>query len=364
MNSYILAIESSCDETAVAIINNHRKILGHALKSQIKLHQPFGGVVPEIAARAHLDVLPSLIRDTLSQAQLSLKQISAFAATAGPGLAGGLLVGTTAAKTLSILHNKPFIPVNHLEAHTLTPSLLHPNLESFIILLLSGGHSLLALVKKPSDYSILGQTLDDAAGEAFDKTARLLNLPPPGGPALEELAKNGNPLSFAFTPPMQRQHPHNCNFSFSGLKSSVARTVQKLPKPIDNNTKSHIAAAFQHTVIQHLISRTSVAFQSVPHLPLALSGGVASNLAIRLAFEKLCLQHNRQLFIPPPSLCTDNAVMIAFTALLRFLDRESFPISFPINPRWKLSCPSETPEIQPPKKNQKKIKKYVDQKAH
>ena len=336
MTKIILAIESSCDETAVAIVDDSRKIWAHCLKSQIELHAPYGGVVPEIAARSHVDVLDYLVSQALKESGLLLNDIDAFAATAGPGLSGGLLIATTAAKTLAMSQNKPFIAVNHLEGHILTPTLFHQNLQEFLVLLVSGGHCLLAYMPEMHTYHVLGQTLDDAVGEAFDKTARLLAFGYPGGPFIEAAALKGDPSKFALPPVMTRQQ--NCNFSFSGLKTAVARAVETNKNDLSIEEKNNIAAAFQARVIEQLLSRTERAIKQTHAKNFTIVGGVAANTAIRNAFEELTKTHGTCMYLPPTNLCTDNAVMIAWTAVQLFIKGVEHPLDFPIFPRWPLSA--------------------------
>ena len=331
----MLGIESSCDETAIAILNSHGEVLGNALKSQILHHAPYGGVVPDIASRAHLDVIASLLREVLSQSGLSLKRIDGFASSSGPGLAGGLMIGTMAAKTLSIAHKKTFIAVNHLEAHALVAGIKNRELKSFLLLLISGGHCLLADVKGFGKYYIIGQSLDDAVGEAFDKVARVLNLPYPGGPEIEKIAKIGDPKKFKLPSPMSRQK--NCNFSFSGLKTAVIRSVNDSRKEyLSSQDKADIAAAFQTKIIKQLISRTEIALSLTNNKNIVICGGVASNNSIRKEFKKIAQNFGCQLFIPEKNLCTDNAIMIAWCGLIRLLNGESHPLDTPIKPKWPL----------------------------
>ena len=345
MTKIVLGIESSCDETAIAILSSDREVLGNSLKSQTLQHAPYGGVVPDIASRGHLDVISSLLREVLSQSGVPLSRIDGFASTSGPGLAGGLMIGTMAAKTLSIAHRKPFIAVNHLEAHALVTCLENRGLSSFLLLLVSGGHCLLAEVKRLGKYNMLGQSLDDAVGEAFDKVARVLGLTYPGGPEIERIAKHGNHKKFDLPTPMSRQK--NCNFSFSGIKTSVVRMVKNIGRDnLSFENKADIAAVFQHKVVGHLISRTKLALSMKDANNIVISEGVASNSLLREEFEKLSKDSGCRLYVPEKQLCTDNAVMVAWCGLLRLLNGESHPMDNPIRPRWPLTEMSEIKRLK------------------
>jgi N6-L-threonylcarbamoyladenine synthase len=327
----ILGIESSCDETAAALVTHDRRVLAHRLATQEAEHRPYGGVVPEIAARAHVEALTPLVADALADAGLTLSQVDAVAVTAGPGLIGGVMVGLVTAKALAFSANKPLIAVNHLEGHALSPRLTDPNLAfPYLLLLVSGGHCQLLLVKGVGSYRRLATTIDDAAGEAFDKTAKLLGLGFPGGPAVEAAATRGNPKSVPLPRPLKGSaEPH---FSFAGLKSAVLRARDSgLHQPDD------IAASFQAAVVDCLLDRTRRALVSVPEATaLVVAGGVAANLAIRGALERLALEAGLPFIAPPLWLCTDNAAMIGWAGMERFGAGLVDDLLVEARPRWPL----------------------------
>ncbi len=314
----VLAIETSCDETSVAVVNDNQ-ILSNIVLSQIFVHAPFGGVVPEIAARHHLSNLPVIFDQAVRQAQVDLSRIDAVAVTIGPGLIGALLVGLSFAKGLAIALEKPLVGVNHLLGHVYAARLAYPELETpFVSLVVSGGHTeLLYFSDDPVKPHLLGRTVDDAAGEAFDKVARLLNVGYPGGPLIEKLAKQGNPEKFAF--PKALMEKGNLNFSFSGLKTSVLYTISKNP----DTSKEDIAASFQKAVVEVLVEKTIQAAHLVGCKKIVITGGVAANERLREEFEKRAEQEGLKIFIPPKALCTDNAAMIARAAVELF-KREQF----------------------------------------
>ncbi|MEH2164462.1 MAG: tRNA (adenosine(37)-N6)-threonylcarbamoyltransferase complex transferase subunit TsaD [Nostoc sp.] len=313
----VLAIETSCDETAVAIVNN-RKVCSSIVASQIPVHQQYGGVVPEVASRQHLETINVAIAQALEQAQLDWGQIDAIAATCAPGLVGALLVGLTAAKTLAMVHNKPFLGVHHLEGHIyatyLSESTLNP---PFLSLLVSGGHTSLIFVKDCGNYETLGQTRDDAAGEAFDKVARLLKLGYPGGPAIDKLAQQGNPQAFAL-PEGKVSLPgggfHRYDASFSGLKTAVLRLVQQLEKDGGQVPVADVAASFQETVARSLTKRAIACALDYGLDTIAIGGGVAANSGLRKNLQAAAIQHNLRVLFPPLKFCTDNAAMIGCAA--------------------------------------------------
>lgn len=332
----ILGIESSCDETAAAVVSGDRVILSHRLAGQEDAHRPFGGVVPEIAARAHVEKLGPLIEAALADAGKSLFEVDAVAATAGPGLIGGVMVGLVMAKALAHATGKPLIAVNHLEGHALSPRLADASLTfPYLLLLVSGGHCQLLRVSGVGQYQRLATTIDDAAGEAFDKTAKLLGLGFPGGPAVEIAARSGN----AFGVPLPRpllgsKEPH---FSFAGLKSAVLRA-----RDAGIYTAENIAASFQQAVIDCLIDRTKRALNSC-HVVTALviAGGVAANGPIRGALTDLAAAHGVRLVAPPLWLCTDNAAMIAWAGAERFALGLTDGLDFEARPRWPLDPDAE-----------------------
>ncbi len=326
----VLGLESSCDDSAVALVTGDRRILAQAVVGQNSAHQPYGGVVPEIAARAHVEILPGLIEKVLADANMSVADIDAVAATAGPGLIGGVMVALLAGKGLALAAGKPLIAVNHLEGHALSPRLADPNLQfPYLLLLVSGGHCQLLEVRGLGDYRRLATTIDDAAGEAFDKAAKLLGLPYPGGPALEELAKAGDPVAVPLPRPLVGSgEPH---FSFAGLKSAVQRAVAS-----GDFRSEDIAAGFQQAVVDCLVDRTRLALEKSEAPSLVVAGGVAANQAIRCALADLASGHGRRFSVPPAWLCTDNAAMIAWAGAERFAAGESDPLDVPARARWPL----------------------------
>ena len=330
----ILGIESSCDETAAALVTGDRQVLAHRLLGQEAAHAPFGGVVPEIAARAHVEALEPLIVAALADAKLTLADVDAIAATAGPGLIGGVMVGLVTGKALAHAAGKPLIAVNHLEGHALSPRLSDPDLEfPYLLLLVSGGHCQLLLVEGVGAYRRLATTIDDAAGEAFDKTAKLLGLGFPGGPAVERAAALGNPKAVPLPRPLKGSaEPH---FSFAGLKSAVARVVGQY-SPED------LAASFQAAVVDCLIDRTTKALRT-SHGPTALvvAGGVAANTAVRSALQTLASAHGLRFVAPPLWLCTDNAAMIGWAGVERFAAGLTDPLDVAARPRWPLDPNAE-----------------------
>jgi N6-L-threonylcarbamoyladenine synthase len=332
----VLGIESSCDETAIAIIKN-KEILSHIVLSQIDTHKTFGGVIPEIASRMHLEAIDGLITNALKESKLTLADIDVFSATCGPGLAGGLIIGSLATKTLSLVCNKPFVAVNHLQGHALIPTMSHDVKFPFLLLLVSGGHTQFLAVEGVNDYKILGSTIDDAIGEAFDKSARLLGLPYPGGKAIEELALLGDENKYNFPLPLCNQK--NCNFSFSGLKTAVKEAVVK--QELTDTVKKDIAASLQNTIVKILLNRTKNAINLFEDNygklnSLVISGGVSANLKIRSSLENFLKTKNISLICPPLNLCTDNGVMIAWAGYQRALLGLYNSLDFPIKVRWSL----------------------------
>lgn len=330
----VLGIESSCDETAAALVTADRAILAQRIASQDEAHRPYGGVVPEIAARAHAERLAPLIAATLADAGLALADVDAIAATAGPGLIGGVMVGLVTAKALAMAGDKPLIAVNHLEGHALSPRLADPTLEfPYLLLLASGGHCQLLLVEGVGRYRRLATTIDDALGEAFDKTAKILGLGYPGGPAVERLALEGNAKAVPLPRPLLGSaEPH---FSFAGLKSAVLRA-----KEAGIHVDADIAAAFQQAAIDCVIDRSRKALAVAgPVTALVVAGGVAANKAIRAALEGLAGEHDLRFVAPPQVLCTDNAAMIAWAGMERMEQAGwtlSDPLDFAARPRWPL----------------------------
>jgi N6-L-threonylcarbamoyladenine synthase len=333
--SVILGLESSCDDSAAALVTGDRRILAQAVVGQNSAHQPYGGVVPEIAARAHVEILPGLIEQVLDDAKLSIRDVDAVAATAGPGLIGGVMVALLAGKGLALAAGKPLIAVNHLEGHALSPRLADPELGfPYLLLLVSGGHCQLLEVGGVGDYRRLATTIDDAVGEAFDKAAKLLGLAYPGGPAIEELAKSGNPAAVPLPRPLVGSgEPH---FSFAGLKSAVQRAAAS-----GEFRREDIAASFQQAVVDCLVDRTELALRNCDSPAVVVAGGVAANQAIRTALAGLAAREGRRFSVPPAWLCTDNAAMIAWAGAERFAAGLTDPLDAPARARWPLDEAAE-----------------------
>lgn len=335
----VLGIETSCDETAVAVIEAPAgtqpvgKILSNTVYSQLTEHRRFGGVVPEIAARAHLERIDGLVAQALDEAGLGLPDLDGIAATGGPGLIGGVMVGVMTAKALAFAHDKPFIAVNHLEGHALSVRLTEPVAFPYLLLLVSGGHCQLLTVRGPGDFTRLGTTIDDAAGECFDKTAKLLGLGFPGGPAVEKAAHGGDPKRFALPRPMWRKP--GCDFSFSGLKTAVRQTVEKLPAG-DAQAVADLCASFQRTVGDVFADRCANALALAPSSTLVVAGGVAANVYLRGRLEDVAASHGAKLVAPPVRLCTDNGAMIAWAGAERLRLGQVDALDFRPRPRWPL----------------------------
>lgn len=327
----VLGIESSCDETAAALVRSDRVVLAQHIASQDDAHRPYGGVVPEIAARAHAERLAPLIELTLTDAGMTLGDVDAVSATAGPGLIGGVMVGLVTAKALAMASDKPLLAINHLEGHALSPRLADPELDfPYLLLLVSGGHCQLLLVEGAGKYRRLATTIDDALGEAFDKSAKLLGLGYPGGPAVERLAREGDARAVPLPRPLLgSMEPH---FSFAGLKSAVLRARES-----GEYADADIAASFQQAAIDCLIDRTRRAIGIAGQVEaLVVAGGVAANAAIRAALEALAGQHGLRFVAPPLALCTDNAAMIAWAGIERMALGQFDPLDFVARPRWPL----------------------------
>lgn len=336
----VLGIETSCDETAAAVVTDQRKILSDVVLTQIEQHRPFGGIVPEVAARAHLEFADRVVKDAMSQAKVSFSDLDAVAVTGGPGLIGGVIVGVMTAKAIAMAHNLPFIAVNHLEGHALTARLTDDVEFPYLLLLASGGHTQLLAVRGVGDYVRLGTTIDDAVGEAFDKSAKILGLGYPGGPPLEAAARLGDAKRFDLPRPM-RGKP-GCNFSFSGLKAAVKRTVDALPPgellPQDVND---MAASFQAAVADIVGERTRKAIASFRQLcpqgtTLVIAGGVAANGALRQRLAEIAIEEGLSLAAPPLHLCTDNGAMIAWAGLEHLKLHQTSALNFAPRPRWPL----------------------------
>lgn len=338
-----LGIETSCDETSVALVTEDKQILSHFVASQIKDHEIFGGVVPEIAARAHLSLLPGLLDQLFKDANLKPIDIDVVAATTGPGLIGGVVVGTMAAKAMAAALDKPFIAVNHLEGHALTARLTDNVPFPFVLLLVSGGHCQTMLVEDVGKYQILGVTVDDAVGECFDKVAKMLGLSYPGGPQIEKKAALGNPDAFTFPRPMIGQK--HLNFSFSGLKTAVRNTLEKLRAQygdvLPDNVIADVCASFQNTVAKVLYDRVKQVFihtlsEDSAYKQFVVAGGVAANQKIRAVLQTVCDEFNITFYAPPLSLCTDNAAMIAWAGLERFQKGLVDSLDVKPRPRWPM----------------------------
>jgi len=333
----VLGIESSCDETAAALVTQDRRILAQAIASQDDAHAPYGGVVPEIAARAHAERLAPLIEQVLAQAHTSLGDIDAVAATAGPGLIGGVMVGLVTAKALAMASDKPLLAINHLEGHALSPRLADRELEfPYALLLVSGGHCQLLEVSGVGRYRRLATTIDDALGEAFDKTAKILGLGFPGGPAVERLAAEGDARAVPLPRPLfGSEEPH---FSFAGLKSAVLRA-----KDSGQHRPADIAASFQQAAIDCLVDRSRRALDRMGEVSaLVVAGGVAANAGVRAALEALAESRGLRFVAPPQALCTDNAAMIAWAGIERLATGSTGdPLDVSARPRWPLDAAAE-----------------------
>ena len=314
----ILGIETSCDETAASVIKNGREILSNIIYSQIDLHTLYGGVVPEIASRKHIDKINQVIEEALKKANITLKDLDAIAVTYGPGLVGALLVGVAEAKAIAFGAGLPLVGVHHIEGHICANYLASPELEPpFLCLVVSGGHTHLVNVKDYGQYEILGRTFDDAAGEAFDKVARAIGLGYPGGPKIDKISNEGNPEAIHF--PRARVGESGYDFSFSGLKSAVLNYLNSCEMKHEEIVPADVAASFQQAVVDVLVGNSMDAVERYGAKKFAIAGGVASNLHLRGAFEKACRERNVELFLPPPILCTDNAAMIGCAGYYEYI---------------------------------------------
>jgi N6-L-threonylcarbamoyladenine synthase len=345
----VLGIETTCDETAAAVVERKAdgsgRILSNVVRSQTEEHARFGGVVPEIAARAHVDLLDGIIDRAMKDAGVGYEQLSAVAAAAGPGLIGGVIVGLTTAKAIAMVHNTPLIAVNHLEAHALTPRLTTALAFPYCLFLASGGHTQIVAVAGVGQYIRLGTTLDDAMGEAFDKVAKMLGLPYPGGPQVERVADGGDPTRFAFPRPMLGRA--DANFSLSGLKSAVRNEATRMA-PLEAKDISDLCASFQAAVLESTADRLSVGlklFEEIYGPPRALvaAGGVAANRAIRSALQDVAAKAQTTLIIPPPALCTDNGAMIAWAGAERLALGLLDTMEAPPRARWLLDANAGVP---------------------
>ncbi len=337
----ILGIESSCDETAASLVTENEQgtpvVLSNIISSQIDIHKEFGGVVPELAARSHIEKIDWIVQKAIDDSGCKIEEIDAVAATAGPGLIVCLSVGLSFGKAFALSLNKPFIAVNHLEGHALSPR-LNSNLDyPYLLLLISGGHSQFLSVEGLGKYKRLGTTIDDALGEAFDKTAKLLGIEFPGGPQIEVLAKKGNPNKYDLPKPIFNKG--GCNLSFAGLKTSILKITKNIKS---DQEKYDLAASFQKTVLEILYKKTKIAFNEfenknkVKEKQFIIAGGVAANKNIRLMLEELCIEENYHSIFPPIELCGDNAAMIALVGLEKFKIKQFDNLNHPAKPRWPL----------------------------
>ncbi|WP_442597814.1 tRNA (adenosine(37)-N6)-threonylcarbamoyltransferase complex transferase subunit TsaD [Parapusillimonas sp. JC17] len=338
----IIGFESSCDETGVALVCTEKGLLAHALHSQIAMHQEYGGVVPELASRDHIRRVLPLTREVLKEAGIGMEQIDAVAYTAGPGLAGALLVGASVAQSFAWARRLPAIPIHHLEGHLLSPLLATPRPEfPFVALLVSGGHTQIMRVGGVGDYELLGETLDDAAGEAFDKSAKLLGLGYPGGPALSRLAQEGDAGRYDLPRPML--HSRDLDFSFSGLKTAVLtrlRSIEKESGRLDDRQRADLAAATESAIVDVLAAKAIKAIKQTGLKRLVVAGGVGANRHLRTQLVGAAAKLRCEVFFPPLDLCTDNGAMIAFAAAMRvnagLVNLDSAHHAFTVRPRWDL----------------------------
>lgn len=329
----ILGIESSCDETGVAVFDDEKGLVGHVLHTQIAMHAEYGGVVPELASRDHIKRVVPLVREVLVQSETSMHDLCAVAYTAGPGLIGALLVGATEARALAYALNIPAVPVHHMEGHLLAPMLEDPAPTfPFVALLISGGHTMLIKVEKPGSYELLGQSVDDAAGEAFDKTAKLLGIPYPGGPGLEKLAQTGNSKAYHFPRPMLDRP--NCDFSFAGLKTAVLNAVHASTDL--EKQKADIARCFTDAVADTLRHKCERALNLTGLNTLVVAGGVSANTAIRSLLSELMESRGGKAFFARREFCTDNGAMIALAGMMRFKAGQIGTLGVDVFPRWPL----------------------------
>lgn len=316
---YILAIESSCDETAASVVKNGREVLSNVISSQIDLHTLYGGVVPEIASRKHIEKINQVIQAALDEAKMTLEEMTAIAVTYGPGLVGALLVGVAEAKAIAYAANKPLVGVHHIEGHVSANFIEHPDLEPpFVCLIVSGGHTHLVIVKDYGEFEIIGRTMDDAAGEAFDKVARAVGLGYPGGPKVDKAAKEGNPHAMEF--PRAKVGGSAYDFSFSGMKSAVLNYINQCEMKGETINVPDLAASFQNAVVDVLVSRAVAAAKEYGYGKLAIAGGVASNSALRAGMKEACEKEGIKFYYPSPIFCTDNAAMIGAAAYYEYIN--------------------------------------------
>jgi len=331
----VLGIESSCDETAAAVVDNGQ-LISNVVLSQLNIHKKFGGVVPELASRAHIQAILPIIGEALEEAGLSKTELDGIAVTYGPGLIGSLLVGLNVAKALAAALHKPFVGINHIEGHIFANLLDHPGIQPpFLVLVVSGGHTQLVDVQNWGHYTIVGKTIDDAAGEAFDKVAKMLGLPYPGGPEIDRLARQGNPDFVRF--PRAWMGKNNLNFSFSGLKTAVITYVETQPSSFVEEHLADIVASFQQAVVDVLVEKSEKALKKLGYQQLALAGGVARNSALRQPFERLGTRQQIRVYLPGPEFCTDNAAMIARAGQFYLEQGQVSSLELDANPSLKLS---------------------------
>ena len=331
----IMAIESSCDETSVAVVKNGREIISNIISSQIDMHKKFGGVVPEVASRMHLEVINNIVREALEEAKITLDDIDAIAVTKGPGLVGALLVGISEAKALSYACKKPLVGVNHMKGHICATFITHKELETpFICLLVSGGHTYLVHVKDYNNMEVIGKTIDDACGEAYDKVARCLGMNYPGGPEVERLAKLGNDEAIDF--PRVMLDKNSYNFSFSGLKTAVLNYLNSKKQKNEEISKADVCASFQRAVFDVLIYKTEKLMKEKNLDTLVVSGGVSANNTLREEINKMCESNNFKSYFPDKVLCTDNAAMIASSGYYEYIFGVRSDLTLNVEPNLEL----------------------------
>lgn len=331
----IMAIESSCDETSVAVVKNGREIISNIISSQIDMHKKFGGVVPEVASRMHLEVINNIVREALEEAKITLDDIDAIAVTKGPGLVGALLVGISEAKALSYACKKPLVGVNHMKGHICATFITHKELEPpFICLLVSGGHTYLVHVKDYNNMEVIGKTIDDACGEAYDKVARCLGMNYPGGPEVERLAKLGNEKAIDF--PRVMLDKNSYNFSFSGLKTAVLNYLNSKKQKNEEISKEDVCASFQRAVFDVLIYKTEKLMKEKNLDTLVVSGGVSANNTLREEINKMCESNNFKSYFPDKVLCTDNAAMIASSGYYEYIFGVRSDLTLNVEPNLEL----------------------------
>lgn len=340
----VLGLESSCDETAAAVVTADGRILSNVVLSQIEEHAPFGGVVPEIAARAHVTQMDQIVNRAMKEAGIGFDELDGVAATAGPGLIGGVLVGLMTAKSIAAVADIPLVGVNHLEGHALTVRMTDGIAFPYLLLLVSGGHSQILVVEGVGKYRRLGTTIDDAVGEAFDKTAKMMGLGFPGGPAVEKAAANGDGTRFQLPRPMKGKP--GCDFSFSGLKTAVRQALADLGDNVTDQDKADLAASFQVAAVDALLSRVKQALKiykaEYPDAKnMVIAGGVAANKHLRAELDLMMQKHKLELVVPPPALCTDNGAMIAWAGMERLKRNDTDTLDLAAKARWPLDPNAE-----------------------